>query len=99
MASREESLSLQIASSNDEYQFPPQYRTAAVPTLTIPSQFQSEESSPDIEISRVVVVEYMIRYEAKVDTQVGMNRGRIFKLSGAYPIYEDAPSEYAFTDN
>ena len=47
MASCEETLSLHIASSDDEFQSPPQYRTVALPKLTIP--FQSDESSLDIE--------------------------------------------------
>ena len=53
MASRDVSFSLHLASSNDEQQSPPQsplqYRAGALPKLRIPSPFQSEESSLDLE--------------------------------------------------
>ena len=49
MESREENLSLNISSSDYEYHSPTQYRTAALPKLSIPSPFQSEESSTDFE--------------------------------------------------
>ena len=49
MASREETLSPHFTSSDDECQSSPQYRTGALPKLTIPSPFQSEESSLDNE--------------------------------------------------
>ena len=49
MASCEQTFPLDITSSDDEFQSPPQYRTAALPELTIPSPFQSDESSLIIE--------------------------------------------------
>ena len=49
MASRDETFSLHLASSDDEQQSPPQYRAAALPKLRIPSPFQSEESSLELE--------------------------------------------------
>ena len=48
MATRENFL-LQIALSDDEYESSPQFRSGALPKLTIPSPFQSEESSQDVE--------------------------------------------------
>ena len=44
-----ENFSLEIASSDDEYESSPQFRSGALPKLAIPSPFQSEESSPDVE--------------------------------------------------
>ena len=53
MANRDVSFSLHLASSDDEQQSsphsPPQYRAGALPKLGIPSPFQSEESSLDLE--------------------------------------------------
>ena len=51
MASRDETFSLHLASSDDEQQSPPQYRAGALPKLRIPSPFQSEESSLELESS------------------------------------------------
>ena len=51
MASRDETFSLHHASSNDEQQSPPQYRAGALPKMRIPSPFQSDESSPELESS------------------------------------------------
>ena len=53
MASYEVSFALHLASSEDEQQSPPQspprYRAGSLPNLRIPSPFQSEESSLDLE--------------------------------------------------
>ena len=49
MASHDEPFQLHFDSSDDEFQSPPQYRTASLPKLTIPSPFQSEDSSIDFE--------------------------------------------------
>ena len=49
MATRGETLSLQLSSSEDESHFLPQYRAGALPKLKIPSPFQSEESSLDLD--------------------------------------------------
>ena len=51
MASRDETFSLHHSSSDDEQQSPPQYLAGALPKLRIPSPFQSEESSPELESS------------------------------------------------
>ena len=51
MAFRDETFSLHLSSSNDEQQSPPQYRAGALPKLRIPSPFQSEESSTELESS------------------------------------------------
>ena len=45
MSTREETLSLQLSSSEDESHSLPQYRVGALPKLKIPSPFQYEESS------------------------------------------------------
>ena len=55
MASRDETFSLHLASSDGEQQSPPQsppqYRAGALPKLRIPSPFQLEESSLELESS------------------------------------------------
>ena len=53
MACRKETFSLHLDSSDDEHQSPlqsqPRYRAGALPELRIPSPFQSEESSLELE--------------------------------------------------
>ena len=49
MISRDETFSLHLASSDDKNQSSPQYRAGALPKIRIPSPFQSEESSVDLE--------------------------------------------------